>query len=68
MFVFFFQTIKSKEVWNSPENSTDLPCCVFEIAHVDKSKQTFFCGMQASHVNDTAETELVAFFEQEEVV
>lgn len=59
-------TIKSKDVWNSPENSTDFPSCVFEIAHADETKQTFFCGIQASHLNDTTETELVAFFEQEQ--
>ena len=65
---YFLQTIKSKDAWNSPENSTDFPYCVFEIAHTDEKKQTFFCGIQASHLNDTAETELVAFFEQEQVV
>ena len=35
---------------------------------MDKTKQSFFCGIQASHSDDTAETELVAFFEQEQVV
>lgn len=64
----FLQTIKSKDAWNSPENSTDFPYCVFEIAHIDETKQTFFCGVQASHLSDTAETELVEFFEQEQVV
>ena len=65
---YFLQTIKSKDAWNAPENSTDFPYCVFEIAHLDETKQTFLCGIQASHLNDTAETELVAFFEQEQVV
>lgn len=57
-------TIKSEDAWNSPENSTDFPCCVFEITHVDEAKQLFSCEITASHLNDSAETELVAFFEQ----
>jgi len=66
--LLIFQTVKSKDAWNSPENSTDFPYSIFEIAHLDKTKQTFCCGIQASHSNDTAETELVAFFEQEQVL
>lgn len=64
MFFTLFQTIKSKDAWNSPENSTDFPSCIFEIAHVKETKQSFFCGITVSHLNDTADTEVVAFFEQ----
>ena len=35
---------------------------------MDETKQTFFSGVQASHLIDTAETELLAFFEKEQVV
>lgn len=59
-----FQTIKAKDAWNSPENSTDFPSCVFEIAHVDETKKLFFCGIKASHSNDSANSEVVVFFEQ----
>jgi len=59
-----FQTISSKDAWNSPENSTDFARCYFEISHVDKTKQAFFCGIKASHVKDTAETDVVAFYEE----
>ena len=59
-----FQTIKSKDAWNSPENSTDFPHCIFEIAHVDEAKKSFFCGLTVSHLDDTAEAEVVTFFEE----
>ncbi|KAJ7382360.1 Netrin receptor unc5c [Desmophyllum pertusum] len=58
------KTIKSKNAWQSPENATDFPRCHFEIIHVDKTKQSFFCGMTASHENDQANTEVVAYFER----
>ena len=60
-----FQTIKSKDAWNSPENSKDFPCCFFEISHVDKTKQSFFCGITTSHDEDTASAEIVSYFEPE---
>ena len=56
--------IKSKDAWNSPENSKDFPRCDFEISHVDKQKQCFFCAIKISHENDSANTEVVALFEQ----
>ena len=56
--------IKSKDAWNSPENSKDFPRCDFEISHVDKQKQCFFCAIKISHGNDCASTEVVALFEQ----
>ena len=60
----FFQTIKSKDAWNSPENSTDFPNCHFEISHVDKRKQSFFCVITASHGKDSARAEIVEYFER----
>ena len=62
--LLLLQTIKSKNAWQSPENATDFPRCHFEIIHVDKTKQSFFCGMTASHENDQANTEVVAYFER----
>ncbi|XP_078372814.1 uncharacterized protein LOC144656467 isoform X2 [Oculina patagonica] len=62
------KTIKAKDAWNSPENSTDFPSCVFEIAHVDETKKLFFCGIKASHSNDSANSEVVVFFEQKNEV
>ena len=55
--------MKSKDVWNPPGNS-NFPRCDFVISHVDKTKQQFFCGITASHGNDSASTEVVALFEQ----
>lgn len=57
------KTIKSKDAWNSPENS-NFPRRDFVISHVDKTKQQFFCEITASHGNDSASKELVALFEQ----
>ena len=62
--LLLMKTIKSKDAWNSPENSTDFPRCHFEISHVDETKQSFFCGITASHGNDTAETEVIEFYEE----
>ena len=68
--MFFFslslillQTIKSKDAWNTPEDATDFPCCHFVIRHIDKMKQSFFCRITASHENDQANSEVVAYFE-----
>ncbi|PFX28743.1 Netrin receptor UNC5C [Stylophora pistillata] len=60
------QGIKAKDAWHSLEHdSTGFPHCQFNIEHVGKSKQAFFCGITASHGRDQANTELVAYFEQE---
>ena len=59
-----FQTIKSRDAWNSPENSVDFPRCYFEIRHVDKTKQSFFCRIKASHEGDVACAEIVRYFER----
>ena len=59
-----FQTIKSSDAWNSPENSVDFPRCYFEIRHVDKTKQSFFCRIKASHEGDVARAEIVGYFER----
>ncbi|RMX40227.1 hypothetical protein pdam_00014342, partial [Pocillopora damicornis] len=53
-----------KDAWNSPENSANFPFCVFEVSHVDRTKQQFFCGITVSHDDDSANTEMVAFFKQ----
>lgn len=58
-----FQTIKSKDAWNSPEDS-NFPRRDFVISHVDKTKQQFFCEITASHGDDSASKEVVALFEQ----
>ncbi|KAJ7382364.1 Netrin receptor unc5c [Desmophyllum pertusum] len=58
------QTITSRDAWNSPENATDFPRCDFEIRHVDQTKEQFFCGITVSHETDSANTEVVALFEQ----
>ena len=60
----YFQTIKSRDAWNSPENSVDFPRCYFEIRHVDKTKQSFFCRIKASHEGDVARAEIVGYFER----
>ena len=61
----FLQTIKSIDAWNSPENSTDgFPHCHFEISHVDKMKQAFFCVITASHGKDSARAEIVEYFQR----
>ncbi|KAL9969789.1 hypothetical protein ACROYT_G022047 [Oculina patagonica] len=59
------KTIKSNDVWHTPENATDFPRCHFDIIHVDKTKQSFFCGITASHEKDRANSEVVAYFEHE---
>ena len=59
-----FQTIKASAAWNPPENATDFPSCHFDIIHVDKTKQSFFCGITASHENDTARSEIVTYFKR----
>lgn len=59
------KTIKSNVAWNSPENSTDFPCCHFQISHVDRTNQAFFCVITASHEQDTAISEIVAYFKRE---
>lgn len=56
--------MKSTDAWNSPENSQDFPRCDFEIRHVDKKKERFFCAIKISHEKDSANTEVVALFEQ----
>lgn len=61
--LILLQTIKSKDAWNTPEDATDFPCCHFIIKHVDKAKQSFFCKITASHENDQANSEVVAYFE-----
>lgn len=63
-FCIEFQIIKSNEAWNSPENSTDFPCCHFEVSHVDQGKKTFTCGVTVSHKQDSAEVEVTAVFEE----
>ena len=60
----YFQTIISRDAWNSPENSVDFPRCYFEIRHVDKTKQSFFCRIKASHEGDVARAEIVGYFER----
>ncbi|XP_068754770.1 uncharacterized protein [Montipora capricornis] len=59
------KTIKSSAAWNPPENATDFPSCHFDIIHVDKTKQSFFCGITASHENNTARSEIVTYFKRE---
>ncbi|XP_068754733.1 uncharacterized protein [Montipora capricornis] len=59
------KTIKASAAWNPPENATDFPSCHFDIIHVDKTKQSFFCGITASHENDTARSEIVTYFKRE---
>ena len=59
-----FQTIKSRDAWNSPENAVDFPRCYFEIRHVDRTKQSFFCRIKASHEGDVARAEIVGYFER----
>ncbi|CAH3143299.1 unnamed protein product, partial [Porites evermanni] len=58
------KTIKSRDAWNSPENSVDFPRCYFEIRHVDRTKQSFFCRIKASHEGDVARAEIVGYFER----
>ena len=62
--MMYFQTIKSRDAWNSPENSVDFPRCYFEIRHVDRTKQSFFCRIKASHEGDVARAEIVGYFER----
>lgn len=58
------KVISIKTAWNSPENSVNFPLCVFKVSHVDLTKQQFFCEITVSHDHDSANTEMVAFFEQ----
>lgn len=59
------KTVESRDVWNSPENATDFPSLSFEIHHVDKTRQSFFCAITAS--NETKATaEIMAVFKNEE--
>lgn len=53
------KTIKSEEAWNTPENSTDFPFCVFEIKCVDETKQSFLCEIDATHEKDSTSIVLV---------
>ena len=39
-------------------------CCYFEISHVNSTKHSFFCGIEASHEGDSAHAEVVACFER----
>lgn len=57
--------ISSKEAWNPPEDALDCPSLVYEIAHVDESKSTFFGKISASHVGDHAEADIIADFEKD---
>ncbi|XP_022785449.1 uncharacterized protein LOC111325810 isoform X2 [Stylophora pistillata] len=59
------KTIASRDAWNSPENATDFPYCDFVVRHADMTKQQFFCRIRATHENDTADNEVVAFFQKD---
>ena len=56
--------MKSTHAWNSSGNSVDFPRCYFEISHVNSTKNSFFCEIEASHEGDSAHAEVVAYFEQ----
>lgn len=58
------KTIKSKDAWNTPENSTDYPNCLFEISCKDKATALFKCEIIVSQETDTAEAEVVTHFDQ----
>ncbi|XP_022785393.1 uncharacterized protein LOC111325770 [Stylophora pistillata] len=58
------KAISTRDAWNSPENSANFPLCVFDVSHVDRTKQQFFCEITVTHDHDSANTEMVAFFEQ----
>ena len=60
----FLQTIKSRDAWNSAENSTDFPHCYFDICHVNNVNNSFFCEIKASHEGDSALSEVVAYYER----
>ena len=61
--MIFLKTVESRDVWNSPENATDFPSLSFEIHHVDKTRQSFFCAITAS--NETKATaEIMAVFKK----
>ncbi|XP_066028643.1 uncharacterized protein [Pocillopora verrucosa] len=62
------KTIKSKDAWNTPENSTDFPYCVFEIKCVDKMKQSFLCEITATHEKDSTKVVVVTPLEQKNEV
>lgn len=57
--------ISSKEAWNPPEDALDCPTLVYEIAHVDELKSTFFGKISVSHVGDHAEADIIADFEKD---
>ncbi|KAM7434811.1 Netrin receptor unc5c [Porites harrisoni] len=59
------KTIKSTHAWNSSGDSVDFPRCYFEISHVNSAKHSYFCGIEASHEGDSAQAEVVAYFERE---
>jgi len=59
------KTIKSTHAWNSSGDSVDFPRCYFEISHVNSTKHSYFCGIEASHEGDSAQAEVVAYFERE---
>nr|XP_058953133.1 uncharacterized protein LOC131780545 isoform X1 [Pocillopora verrucosa] len=56
--------IASRSAWNSQENTTDFPRCDFCVSHDDIKERQFFCKMRATHENDSAGNEIVAFFQQ----
>ncbi|XP_022785481.1 uncharacterized protein LOC111325831 [Stylophora pistillata] len=58
------KTIKSKDAWRTPENSTDYPNCLFEISCKDKRTSSFKCEIIACQETDTAEAEVVTHFGQ----
>lgn len=57
--------ISSRKVWNPPEDALDRPTLVYEIAHVDESRSTFFGKIRASHVGDHVEAYIMADFEKD---
>lgn len=62
--VFALQTIKSKDAWNTPQNSTDFPYCVFEIRCLEEMEQPFLCEITATHEKDSTKVVVVAPLEQ----
>nr|XP_058953109.1 uncharacterized protein LOC131780529 [Pocillopora verrucosa] len=58
------QTIKSKDAWNTPQNSTDFPYCVFEIRCLEEMEQPFLCEITATHEKDSTKVVVVAPLEQ----
>lgn len=57
--------ICSKEAWNPPKDALDCSTLVYEIAHVDESKSTFFGKISASHVGDHAKADIMADFDKD---